>query len=506
MQRPMTWLHPLLFAAYPVLALFAHNEDELLLGYLWSPLWISVAAAALLLGVLRLLLRNGPAAAFATSTLVLLVFSYGHVFSPVLLPLLGRHRMVLIVWALVAAVALVPAVRRRRVPPRLTAALNVMAVLVVGIALARIVVYESTRRRATDSALATLRVDAEPLPDREPLGYAPDIYYFVMDRYPNAMTLREQFGFDNGPFLGALRERGFVVLDEARANYATTPLSLASSLNMEYLDRVRTLVGEDATDTSVTFGLVQDHRVQRLLRQRGYTYVHVGSWWEPTRRSELADVNVTYAFPVSEFVRELLETTVAWPVFYRLVDFGQLHRKQVLFKIEKMPEIVALPSPKFVFAHFLVPHPPYVFDRDGKLPTTTQLAERGERASFIHQVEFVNARLREIVDGILAHSEHPPVIVLQSDEGPHLAELLGAGPEARMDEEIIKMKTYILNAILLPGISRDALDATHTPVNTFRLVFNTCFGADYPMLANTSYWFADARRPYRYVDVTHVQY
>jgi hypothetical protein len=178
----------------------------------------------------------------------------------------------------------------------------------------------------------------------------------------------------------------------------------------------------------------------------------------------------------------------------------------VLFKLSRFPEIVAMPGPKFVFAHFLVPHAPYVFDREGRMPTNGELAERSERESFVQQVEFINARLREILEGILQKSDAAPVVVLQSDEGPHMAELLEMGGEERMNEEIIRMKTYILNALYLPGVSKDEIDDSMTPVNTFRLVFNKYFGADYPLLENTSYWFEDAKHPYRFVDVTHVQY
>jgi len=60
--------------------------------------------------------------------------------------------------------------------------------------------------------------------------------------------------------------------------------------------------------------------------------------------------------------------------------------------------------------------------------------------------------------------------------------------------------------LYLPGVSHDAVDADHTPVNTFRLVFNEYFGAAYPMLENRSFWFEDAQRPYHTLDVTDVVY
>jgi hypothetical protein len=39
----------------------------------------------------------------------------------------------------------------------------------------------------------------------------PDVYYFILDSYTRADLLKEAYGYDNSPFLDALRERGFYV-------------------------------------------------------------------------------------------------------------------------------------------------------------------------------------------------------------------------------------------------------------------------------------------------------
>ena len=60
----------------------------------------------------------------------------------------------------------------------------------------------------------------------------PDVYYVILDRYANSWTLANLYGYDNTPFLEALRERGFYVADEAWANYFKTAFSVSSSLDM----------------------------------------------------------------------------------------------------------------------------------------------------------------------------------------------------------------------------------------------------------------------------------
>jgi hypothetical protein len=73
----------------------------------------------------------------------------------------------------------------------------------------------------------------------------------------------------------------------------------------------------------------------------------------------------------------------------------------------------------------------------------------------------------------LADSNTPPIIILQGDHGPWLQ------PKTK--------RFWILNAYYFPG-NQDKLYSTISPVNTFRLVFNTYFGGKYDMLKDTSYF------------------
>jgi len=62
---------------------------------------------------------------------------------------------------------------------------------------------------------------------------------------------------------------------------------------------------------------------------------------------------------------------------------------------------------------------------------------------------------------------------LQGDHGPWL--------------QTKEKRLWVLNAYYLPG-QDDKLYPTITPVNTFRLLFNSYFGGKYDMLADISYF------------------
>ena len=64
----------------------------------------------------------------------------------------------------------------------------------------------------------------------------PDIYYIILDGYGRSDVLKNEYGYDNSDFLNALRDLGFTVSECSQSNYAQTQMSLASSLNFNYID------------------------------------------------------------------------------------------------------------------------------------------------------------------------------------------------------------------------------------------------------------------------------
>jgi hypothetical protein len=494
-------LHPFLFVAFPILALYVHNKTEVLLSVVVWPLVVCLSATFVVWVVLSLLMRDAAKAGVIVSLLVVLLFAYVHIYNAIEDLMLGsfeigRHRYLMPVLGVLGVVAIVYAARtKRRIAP-FTSILNVAGGVLLLLTLGNGLWFEFTGRTSITDAS---RDDPE-WTNRDVnagVGYKPDIYYIVLDRYASEETLRRAYGYDNGPFIRYLEEAGFYVASKSRCNYAGTLASLASTLNLTYLDRVKEEAA-DSPDRTAVYPLLRNYKVQRYLRSVGYRYVHMGSWWPPTRTNPFADQNVRYGPRLSEFSMQLVRTT---PPGLLLSYWRRdtIQRQRVLHKLNMMPEIIRQPGPKFVFLHLLLPHDPYLFGREGETVAPDERKQRSDRENYVNQLVFTDSEMRELVTRILAESKRPPIIILTSDEGPTVPRV---GKRNRFTKEACAIRTGILNAYYFPGVEAAELHPSITPVNTFRVLFDSYFGTHYGLLEDRVYWSEDPVYPYRFVDVT----
>ena len=506
--RPHRWvLHPLLLAAYPVLFLFNENAaDQVTLEPLWLPLATAVGGAALLLLLGTALTRDVHRAGIAASVLVVAFFGFGHAWN-----LVGdwfrQPWALLVVWAIAVAIGLTAAWASGARARSATAYLNLVAAIPLAFTLAGLGQFVLDRG-TPGTAMRSL----DGLVDREDQP-RPDIYYLVFDRYAGSPALERHFDFDNEPFLRALEERGFHVARDSVANYVKTGLSLTSTLDMDYLDAdALNAAAATPADQGPINRRFQGHLlVPGTLKELGYEFVLVPSWWRPTASNVDADLTLRYE-GASEFSLALLETTVVGALTDPAEEVDPYSaselRNYTLHQLDEVREIPRLPGPKFVFAHFLIPHPPYLFDRDGSGVTADEVRERSSAERYLRQLEFTNDRILEIIDAIQAQpAEQQPVIIVQADEGPFPPRYAANGESFQWRDatpEELEIKFRILNAIHLPGVEPEdaGLSSSMTPVNTFRVVFNVLFDAEVPLLPARVYAHADYLHFYDFVEVT----
>jgi hypothetical protein len=462
-----------------------------------------IAAAAVLMLILTPLFRSARKAALAASALVFLFFFYGATSRVVQGRsiggvTIGRPAVVLGILVVLAIGAVVLSARAKRYVPELTRVLNVIGAGLVLFNAAQIGYFKS---RESPSQAQVIQDNRIPPPRQATINVnrRPDIYLLYFDDYAGERTLRDDFGFDVEPFFRYLESKGFFVARQSTSNYPRTLLSIASELNMRYINFLTQKLGVNTGDTTPLKDLTQDHAVGRYLtRKAGYRYIHMGSWWSPTAKSPLASVNVHFGF--SEFTQTLLKETAFGGVEGE--GFRQREYARALFQIKKIGEISKLKGPKFVFAHVLVPHAPYVLDRAGHYVSLEETAKRTLHRNYVEQVMWVNTQIRHLVDNLLAGPKKDrPVILIQTDEGPFEGEPTKWSRSPRLN--VLWRKFLILNAMYLPGAKNLRLSPTITPVNTFRVIFDLYFGTKLGLLPDENYAFTDLKKHlYELFDVT----
>lgn len=490
-------IHPLLVAIYPVAYLFAANAaTQVTLDPLWIPLALSLLIGAGVYLVAVLILRDVRRGALLASLALSLFFTFGHVWNVVGEALIAR-RWLIAAYAVLALIGGWFIWRGGRWVRGATRIVTILAAVGIGINLFSIGQFAlgmSARSEATTSAA----VDIDPAStDR------PDVYYFIFDRFASAETLREHFGYDLTPFLDALRERGFYVAEDSWANYLKTPLSLMSSLDMEYLDTTafKAASTKPGDQAPMYAALRERRRVPVTLKSLGYEYVHVASFFEPSATNVDADRTLRYE-EGGEFSSALWSTTLLNLLSPPAASDGEdpplvpaVQREHTLYELSVIADATNRPGPTYVFAHFLVPHTPYVFDIDGSMPTDEERAERTLDDQYIRQLTWVTDQIIQMIDTILDQAgEEEPIFVIQGDEGPfpdayRVDELNFRWDRATPDE--LQEKMGILNAYRLPDVDPEeaGLYQSISPVNSFRVIFNTYFGTDLPLLDDEVYIF-----------------
>lgn len=347
-------------------------------------------------------------------------------------------------------------------------------------------------------------------PDLKSVEDFPDIYYIVPDTHASADVMKKYYGYDMDQFLNQLEQRGFTIINHSTSNYPKTLLSLASSLNMEYLDYLSDL--SPADDETLIYPLIEKNNVVTFLKSLGYAYYQLGSWWPGTRANRLADRNIVveneYLVSVNGFTYALLSMTMIRPfITEHLSQFflGESENdklSRIVYQFSHVEEVARLPGPKFVFFHIIAPHSPFVFDRFCTNIDPGYSKTRTSVVNYAEQAECIDTKLVSMIDTIQRVSSNSAVIILQSDEG---ADFFGGNNHwTEVSAEAIQSKFPILHAIYLPQRTMASLSQTMTPVNIFRVVFNSYFHTNMPLLPDKNIIYPDKNSIYKHIDVTDI--
>ena len=343
-----------------------------------------------------------------------------------------------------------------------------------------------------------------------------DVYYIVLDRYGRNDQLKSVYGFDNSKFTTQLRNEGFLVADNAYSNYQRTAHSLTSSMNLSYLPGN---IDEPIFDWLPLYRKLRNSEIFSIFKKLDYSIHFMGSWWEVTRTNSSADVDFNFrAWP--ELLRLLYEKSIIGQLAIAsentAADPRQIQCQRAKMKFAELQRLAGQYSaeePKFVFAHILVPHPPFVIDQNGNCLSVAEAESRTREQNYSEQIIYANKELLKFIKAAKSRDGSKPIIILQADEGPwpkafirdeikYLGRDVTSVDWSNTSAEHLREKMGILNAIYFPDKSNIQFGEDSSPVNNFRLVLNEYFGTNLPLLEDRAFVFPTNADLYRFQDVT----
>ena len=504
-------LYPFLLGIYPVISLIAHNAAEMELSDGLRALMSAFFLVIVLYGIVLLVVKNPTKSALLTALFLFLFFSYGQlnilarnwvIFNQTL----GRHRTLVPAYFLILIILSWLILKTKRDLSGITRFLNAISVMLLIFPLYQIASYQIEDYQAQQRQQLNLSISDQVSLSQEQVP--PDVYYIVLDGYPRGDFIEQYLGSSNKEFLEDLEKNGFYVAHCSQSNYSDTRFSLASTLNMEYLDNGGE-IPQVVFSGSQLDNMIRSGKVQKNFSDLGYKIITLDSGYK-WLRWENSDLHYSHEqelsspisnFGINDFEKLLLDTTGLKLIFDLplLIDRTQLdkfteivnnpresHRVRVLYALQKLPNITAeITGPKFVYAHIIFPHPPFILDAEGE-PLHNSPAN--EISAYADQITYLDTRLLDIVDTIIKKSDPKPIIVVQGDHGATIKyEELGIDPTNRLgifnsyflpvNNTKIDISLTSFNELMYPTIS---------PVNTFRVIFDQYFNGDYELLDDKS--------------------
>jgi len=498
-------IHPFLLTIYPILFLFTHNIGELPFNTLLTPLIIAITFSLLSWSGLRFFLKDSHKSGIVVSLFIVLFFSYGHFDEYI--------GMIFIIWPVLFIIGTYFSFKKSKHLQNVTRFLNAIAVVLILISLTQIGIFQFKKGVASQGTGDTHTAEKKPKIDKGP-EYLPNILFIILDAYARVDVLEEIYGYDNSEFLNFLTKKGFYTANRSTANYNQTSLTVASILNMTYLnDLVGKRLPTESNDKRPLWKMIRyDNRVFHFLKQRGYKIASFASGREDTEIRN-ADLYLKSGWTLSGFQNALINTTPIPTVLRLLKTTNQfdMHRERVEYILDQLVPLSKEKSPIFVFAHIEVPHTPFVFgpngekrypekeynDNDGDwLIREGRLTREQYIKGYVDQLVYINKRMTTVINGILSQAENPPIIILFSDHGPR-SMLFWEDPEKTYMRECMSN----LNSFFFPDGNYSQLYDEITPVNTFRVIFNQFFNTDLKRLPDKTY-YSTAMYCYKFYDVT----
>ncbi len=505
MQLARYPLHPFLLACYFPMLLLSNNMGLFGVEDVYRAISLNLVLAFVLFYVFRLAYRDGGRAAFATTAILGLCFSFRLIGGGPESALSDSLALAVTGVAGLAVVVLASRIPRDNVEAPLILNVFVTVMLIVP-------VYEVVDAQLADDDPASRMASGIDSAAHDVLRHArmpdtlPSVFHIVADGYSRNDVLQDVYGYDNSAFTSRLRELGFAVSDRATTPYGQTLLAVNSVLSMNYLnDYIAALESdgelEPARLRKVLKRFFYTAPVLQLFEEMGYYLVMTETDYPPLNNPE-ADYfleSKTDPFALTFYEHALLTTTpfsVGSTRSALLLQAAMESNRKLIFALGPH-DYGRMEKPLFVLTHVLSPHPPFTIDRDGVPQRDSAARSDGNRwigdnperrrqyhDRYLEKLQYTNGALMRHVEGLIENFDGPKVIIIHGDHGGGLYLNHDDGSATCLKERF----SPFLAVYASDRRVTDALGDDMNLVNLYRVLFNEIFDTDLPALPSRSFF------------------
>jgi len=508
--------HPFLFAIFPIISTYSINMQELLPHHLIQPIIIISVFTIIMFFIARLVFKNWAKAGVIVSLIIGLMFSYGHLYLQIAGfelggIIIGRH-IILIIPYIIAFFAIGFYVfRTKNNFKNITKILNVIGITLILVSVINISTYA-----IENNGLGIVILEDEKIKDKIGTGiniqdekrislvgnleYYPDVYFILLDGYGGTTSLKNDLGFDNSNFIKLLEEKGFFVVPNSHSNYPQTFLSIPSTMNMKYLNYLGDILGSESKDQLTTMNMMKNSLVIEIFKSKGYKTITFPN-------NSFDEIKVDYKECESTDLLEsnklmtILNKINIFEYFLTILQLEHTRNNQECFFTELSEVHKKFEEPVFVFGHILLPHPPNAFGPNGErvMPRIyyNEWGTEEDEKRYLDTLQYANLRIEGFLEKVLKENERESIIIIASDHGTDFG-----FDWKNPSDEMLKQRFSNLNAYYFPK-GKDLLYDNITPVNSFRIMFNSNFDGNFELLDDRSYW-SSYDKPFKFRDITEL--
>jgi len=319
----------------------------------------------------------------------------------------------------------------------------------------------------------------------------PDVYLLLFDEYASSSALKKNLDFDNSDIDSFLAAKNFRLQPSSSSNYNFTPFSMSSILNMSYIyginpDRIT------GNEYALCTRLLRKNAVTKKFTSLGYEIVNYSIFNIDGLPPQIHEnfLPTKTELITGQTLLDRLRKHLLWHLVTGRFAIPSLTEKTIFLYYKNNNKLIdwlttasrtKSARPRFIYAHFMMPHYPYLFDSSGNFRDLDNYKAFDHiTPGYLNSVRYTNRKLKQLVTTIQENTNGKAAIIAMGDHG------------YRSDSTIPKQDFFKnFNAVYLPPHYKSGYYDSITGVNQFRVLFNSLFKTDYPLLKDSTVFLVD---------------